>query len=228
MTKSLLLTLPLAAALLSASTMASAIIVPGVYNTGLGVGGTALGLGDNQADANYTITATNDPAATVGNQARTYYNPAYLQDGPLARIVNATGDGNGTAGATTTFSTIFSLAGFDSLNATLSGQVLFDNSGQIFLNGNQIGGTFTGFASLAPFGSNGNFFVAGLNTLSFALTNADGPQAFQVAGLTVTAERLPITGGVPEPASWAMLVIGFGVVGASVRRRTKKLAHVSA
>lgn len=30
---------------------------------------------------------------------------------------------------------------------------------------------------------------------------------------------LPPTGGVPEPASWAMLIAGFGLVGASQRRR---------
>lgn len=29
----------------------------------------------------------------------------------------------------------------------------------------------------------------------------------------------PPTGGVPEPASWAMLIVGFGLTGASMRRR---------
>jgi hypothetical protein len=214
--------LPLAAALFSLSSVANAVVVPGVYNTGLGAGGVALAPGDGQTDANYTVTATDAAGVTVGNAALTYYDPAYLTDGPLSRIVNGTGTGAGTAGTTTTFSTSFSLAGFDPMNATLSGQVLFDNFGEIFLNGNQVGGTVTGFGSLTPFGTNSNFFAAGLNTLSFVLHNQGGPEAFQVAGLTVTAA--PLVGGVPEPASWALMVMGFGLVGASLRKRVRPVA----
>ena len=198
---------------------ANAVTVAGVYNTGLGVNGVALAGGDGQIDANYTVLSSNIGAIIPGSNALTYYNPAYLQDGADSRIVNATGNGNGATGEVTTFATTFNLTGYDSANATISGQVLFDNFGEIFLNGNQIGGTITGFGSLAPFGSNANFFNAGLNTLSFTLHNIDGPDAFQVSGLTVTADALPSVGGVPEPSSWALLVAGFGLVGVSLRRR---------
>ena len=209
--------LPLAGALLTIAGAANAIVIPGVYNTGLGVGGTALAAGDGKVDANYVIVSTNTTTA-VGNHALTYYNTAYLQDGPLSRIVNLTGDGSGNSGDVTTFETTFSLVGFDATNATLSGQALFDNVGTISLNGNAIGGTITGFNSLSPFGTNANFFVAGLNHLDFTLTNAGGPQAFQVAGLTVTAARLPV-GVVPEPTSWMLMVAGFGLVGFAARSR---------
>lgn len=37
--------------------------------------------------------------------------------------------------------------------------------------------------------------------------------------LTGTADGVPDTGGVPEPATWAMFIAGFGLVGAAVRRR---------
>jgi len=30
--------------------------------------------------------------------------------------------------------------------------------------------------------------------------------------------------GVPEPASWALMVAGFGVIGAAARRRTRTFA----
>ncbi|PZO87467.1 MAG: hypothetical protein DI623_14690 [Sphingomonas sanxanigenens] len=30
--------------------------------------------------------------------------------------------------------------------------------------------------------------------------------------------------GVPEPATWAMLVAGFGLTGFAMRRRTKRVA----
>jgi len=38
----------------------------------------------------------------------------------------------------------------------------------------------------------------------------------------------PGGGGVPEPASWAMLIAGFGLVGAAMRRRTQHGLTVSA
>lgn len=43
--------------------------------------------------------------------------------------------------------------------------------------------------------------------------------------ITFGSDR-PGGGEVPEPATWAMMIMGFGLVGASVRRR--RIAHVSA
>lgn len=37
-----------------------------------------------------------------------------------------------------------------------------------------------------------------------------------------------VTGGVPEPASWAMMIVGFGLVGMSARRRVPQLARTTA
>jgi len=34
----------------------------------------------------------------------------------------------------------------------------------------------------------------------------------------------PVTGAVPEPATWAMMILGFGVVGAGMRRRRVRVA----
>ncbi|RYD23268.1 MAG: PEP-CTERM sorting domain-containing protein [Lysobacteraceae bacterium] len=33
-----------------------------------------------------------------------------------------------------------------------------------------------------------------------------------------------VTAAVPEPASWAMMIVGFGAVGATMRRRKGKVA----
>lgn len=208
----------LVAAFVTFAGAANAVVVSGVYNTGVGTNGAALAAGDGQVDPHYVVVATNNPAVTVGANALTYYNPAYLQDGPLSRIVNATGNGSGFNGTSTTFETTFSLRGYDALNATLSGQTLFDNLGSVSLNGHVILPMATSFQSLTPFGTNANFFNAGLNKLDFTLNNQGGPEAFQVAGLTVTAAP---TGTVPEPASWALMVAGFGLVGVSVRRRSR-------
>jgi hypothetical protein len=72
MRKSIQLALPLAAVMLSFSSMAAAVVVPGVFDTGLGVGGAALAAGDGQIDANYRVTATTDPNIVVGSNALTY------------------------------------------------------------------------------------------------------------------------------------------------------------
>jgi hypothetical protein len=42
----------------------------------------------------------------------------------------------------------------------------------------------------------------------------------------VTAdEYAKLTGAVPEPQTWAMMLAGFGVVGATLRRRRKPAAR---
>lgn len=36
-----------------------------------------------------------------------------------------------------------------------------------------------------------------------------------------------LAGGVPEPATWAMMIVGFGLVGGAVRRRNRVVTRVS-
>lgn len=79
--------------------------------------------------------------------------------------------------------------------------------------------------------ANGNQFIPTTN-----------PRVFFTAGAgeVITGLRFRATGvafeiddiagaAVPEPASWALLIAGFGMVGFAMRRRTpRKLAHVNA
>jgi hypothetical protein len=61
-------------------------------------------------------------------------------------------------------------------------------------------------------------------TLKFSLSNsAAGPN-----GLRIFATDAAVTGAVPEPATWAMMLIGFGGMGlVTRRRRTGKLMQIA-
>ena len=56
------------------------------------------------------------------------------------------------------------------------------------------------------------------NSVRFINSVGDG-DAFGFDDLTVGDVR-QVTGGVPEPATWAMMLLGFGAMGAALRRRT--------
>ncbi|MBS0479821.1 MAG: PEP-CTERM sorting domain-containing protein [Proteobacteria bacterium] len=53
---------------------------------------------------------------------------------------------------------------------------------------------------------------------------------FTLSGSYILAHSLTVggaaTAGVPEPATWAMMMLGFGAMGASLRRRAKVTARV--
>jgi hypothetical protein len=188
--------------------------------------GTALVGGSGQTDAHYTLTATTGSAA-VGTQAVTYYNPAYIADSASSRWVSYTADRSAMFYyADFTFTTTFSLAGFDKATAKLSGFVGADNEATVFLNGVNIGGVYGyrlgTFQELTAFSTlDSAAFNSGLNKLDVVLRNIDRDAAVRVDGLSVTADA--ITASVPEPATWGMMLLGFGLVGAGMRRRKSTL-----
>jgi hypothetical protein len=68
--------------------------------------------------------------------------------------------------------------------------------------------------SIAPHTVNDNnfefFFAPPESTVQFNLVNGDGDTATLV---------FPASSGTPEPASWALMIGGFGLAGAALRRR---------
>lgn len=47
-----------------------------------------------------------------------------------------------------------------------------------------------------------------------------GPEAFGTATVSITARATgPVDGAVPEPATWGLMLVGFGAAGVALRRR---------
>ena len=74
--------------------------------------------------------------------------------------------------------------------------------------------------------------VSGLNTLTFAYnspgweTGHAGPEGFDnerwnLGDLTVTGKAFNPAAAIPEPASWGLMIVGVGSIGAVLRRRRK-------
>jgi hypothetical protein len=72
--------------------------------------------------------------------------------------------------------------------------------------------------------------AAGTNTLTFGYTSragSDGYAGFQALGdegwatqdVLVTSDGSVFAGDIPEPTSWALMLLGFGSLGAMLRRR---------
>ena len=77
-------------------------------------------------------------------------------------------------------------------------------------------------------GSNYTIGSGGAYQLRFGVTNV-GDNSFQsgLAFAGITINDTPV-GGVPEPATWAMMILGFGVVGHALRgaRRTRRMTAI--
>lgn len=176
--------------------------------------------------ASAAVLATPATAATVvytsGNEVALAYRPITDDyDGAFRfRIVNTTpGDPNGDFTAELTFTSPFvglgsSQAGSVIVRGDLGSDVDFFS---LLINGVS-GGVSNGPASSAfvidapvNFGSNTLTINGRLNP------NGDRTGDGLVTGsLTIAA----VAGAVPEPATWALFIMGFGAIGGALRRRS--------
>ena len=113
---------------------------------------------------------------------------------------------------------------FELLDTNPSGvNLIVAINGTIFpYPGNPLSGPAASFPSTpggkVSFGGNTGFFVAKGGTIDFGVNNA-GSFYNDSTGLSAT-----ITGGVPEPMTWSLLVAGFALVGVAARRRSTTVA----
>jgi len=116
---------------------------------------------------------------------------------------------------------------------TSDGQFVFDD-GTMAVNGTPIdtGHFFEGVNSQLGTGNDKNgslwdintydvtsFLSPGLNNLSLTITPTQDALSLVVAQFTLPVGSAPPPPTVPEPASWAMMLSGFGLIGTALRRR---------
>jgi hypothetical protein len=215
------------ASLFAAGTTAQAAVITTLFNTGVDASGTPLPDG-TVGDPHYSLVSV--PAGTTDVRVRTsaggFPIPPYFGDDSLSAWIGPNND-NQVDGVNGLFDyrTTFSLAGFNPGSAMITGGWSTDNDGvKILLNGVDTGNPGTaynqfqlGFASFTITSG----FTGGTNTLDFIVNNGGGPTALRTE-MTGTAS----VGGVPEPATWGLMIVGFGGMGAVLRRR-RSLASVA-
>lgn len=123
-----------------------------------------------------------------------------------------------------TLNNAFTISYVDGLISKLELNIDAKTAGKVsfaFAGGDSNGLLLTPYA----IGANGsNFYNAFDGTFkSVTVSFLDGATASDVSQVRVTA--IP---AVPEPATWAMMLLGFGAVGASLRRRNRNTRPVLA
>ena len=109
------------------------------------------------------------------------------------------------------------LIGFDArgVNASFAPLIfkLFDAASQQIWSATVPGGLLT--SSFTPFAVNSGWTSQSLR-FTYGTTNTN---PIGVSNFALEVRPIDMAPGVPEPASWAMMLLGFGLVGSAVRQR---------
>lgn len=219
-----------------AVTPAQAAVIVGLYNTGVQGGGEEWSSGGgarpgNGADLHWDNSGGQGGHAFTGSPLYA----TWIANDDVSQWVTPSPRGDEsfdpTADGAYAYSLTFDLAGFDPATASFAGRFAADNAvTSISLNGQTILGADGTFTDWTDFASVTDAFVDGLNTLTFNLANfaqANGnPTGLRVEFTSSSVDDL-VGSAVPEPATWAMLLVGFGVIGTSIRRRKSHLVQFS-
>jgi len=143
---------------------------------------------------------------------------------------NYTLSGAGSGTMSIDFDDVALTTSLSALNFTLTGgSTTFDLLNAGYASG-LLGGNVSGVDVVSSFAGEDDFFTflslsspLGAHFTSYFIA---GNQGISEGTLTV-ALAPPNTPGVPEPTTWAMMLLGFGAIGLTIRRR-RKSCHVIA
>ncbi|MFD1786267.1 PEPxxWA-CTERM sorting domain-containing protein [Sphingomonas floccifaciens] len=178
--------------------------------------------------------------AATSMLASTAANAATLVDFVINTGINGSNVPGAPTDATITGTFDYEALGAGTTTGVSNFNVLLASNGLNY--GNFPGGVTANVTNLTNSTGTLNFFNAGSTIFSFDISNfgAMGTSATTVSnatnftygdgtriGITAGSEgRISVAAAVPEPATWAMMLIGFGAIGATMRRR-KQTAVVS-
>ncbi|MEX2188867.1 MAG: PEP-CTERM sorting domain-containing protein [Pirellulales bacterium] len=207
---------------------AGSVPIPGLHNTGVDAADQPLLRFVD--DPHYDLVAGplgGFPAGPVAVDDTAVENgefpiPPWIPNSATSRWISPKLDGAGNAEeGFFYFQTTFDLTGLDPSTAVITGLWSTDNTGhEILLNGVATGNPQVGsFPVLSPFeisNALGDTFLPGINTLTFVVENA--PASFNPAGLRVEG-MVAHANPVPEPSTFVLAAMGFGMTVWSIRRR---------
>jgi hypothetical protein len=211
---------------MAAGAAQASTVIAGLYNTG--VDNSYVSTTGTQVDQHWTLALNGITPSTAYNDGVNGIFPLgpWLAEDATSRWVGPTNP----QGASTDplndgfyeYSLTFNLTAAQASGASFVGRYAADNAiSWVKLNTTVLDSTLDpdglgGFTSWSAFGASTPAFQAGTNTLAFRVIN------YSQDGGNPSGLRVEFTGatvGVPEPASWALMIGGFGMAGAMLRRR---------
>lgn len=192
----------------------------GAYSSGLGVtsgdenGGNNTHVTDNQNRIDFLLFQFDQKVEFVSGKFTTFAVNGTVKDSDATLKYGTTlVDYTNQA----TFNTLLNNGSLASLNALFSGT--FDSAG-------------TGAGGLRDFGPGGVGPSGFVGNLWLVAASFNGPESYKCGRKTCTSvdgfkfSNLTVNTvpAVPEPATWAMMIAGFGLTGAAIRRRRASTA----
>ena len=180
--------------------------LPGIYDTGLSDSRTLLG--DGQVDPHYKLVVNpNNPASSYSvvqdSTAWPIVGGPWVQNSSISKWIGPAFNTVGVAAGNYSYQLAVDLTGYDPRTTFLAGSWAADDTGSIFLNGEDTGFSstnyFVGFSTFTL--TNG--FVLGTNLIEFRISNAASPTGLRVENLqgTLQTETVPFVGTQPESAT---------------------------